>query len=188
VLRRYPVKAAKRQTDFVLAALFGSDNMKRPKPEIPKCAPEGTVWFGGPIAWFSITLRILGDHLDPDEVSAILGCQPESVERKGKPVLRPDGTVARIGKTGAWRLELSPADTDEWDCGEAIMVLMSRLPAGVEIWRSLTQRFRVDVSVALSMESRNKGFLLSPQVMRCLGERGIEVGFDIYYEDERRAD
>ncbi len=162
--------------------------MKAPKPEKPNGAPEGTIWFGGPIAWFSIDLRIFGEHLNPEEVSAILGCQPTSFERKGQPVLRPDGTVARIGRTGAWRLQLSPADTDEWDCGEAMMVLMSRLPAKVEIWKSLTKRFRVDFSVALSMESRNKGFCLSPEIMSYLGERGINVGFDVYYEDEAKAE
>lgn len=162
--------------------------MKAPKPEIPKGAPEGTIWFGGPVNWFRIHLRITGENLDPDEVSGILGRQPDSFERKGQPVLRPDGTVARTGRTGAWRLQLSPADTDEWDCGEAIMVLMSRLPATVEIWRTLTQRFRVDVSAALSMESRNKGFLLSPEAMSYLGERGVHVGFDIYYEDEGKAE
>jgi hypothetical protein len=158
--------------------------MKSPKPQIPKGAPEGTVWFGGPIAWSRITLRIIGEDLNPDEASAILECQPTSFERKGEPVLRTDGTVARIGKTGAWRLQLIPADTDEWDCGEAIMVLMSRLPGKVETWRSLTQRFRVDFFVALSMESKNKGLSLSPEVMAYLGERGIQLGFDIYYDHD----
>ncbi len=161
--------------------------MKAPKSEKPKGAPEGTVWFGGPITWSRISLRIIGEHLNPDEVSAILGCQPTSFEQKGQPVLRPDGTVARIGRTGAWRLALSPADTDEWDCGEAIMILMTRLPAGIEMWNSLSERFRVDFFIGLSMESRNKGFSLSPEVMKYLGERGIEAGFDIYCEDEAKA-
>jgi hypothetical protein len=30
------------------------------------------VWFGGPVDRFSITLRINGDDLDPDEISALL--------------------------------------------------------------------------------------------------------------------
>jgi hypothetical protein len=32
--------------------------MKNKKPEIPKGAPEGTVWSGGPIDWTCISIRI----------------------------------------------------------------------------------------------------------------------------------
>jgi len=92
--------------------------MKAPKPTIPKCAPPGTVCFGGPIEWFSITLRISSENLVPNQVSKLLGCKPDESEQKGKPILRPDGTVIRIAKSGAWRLALKPDATDEWDCAE----------------------------------------------------------------------
>ncbi len=89
--------------------------MKAPKPAIPNCAPQGTVWFGGPIEWFSITLRISSEDLVPDGVSKLMGCEPDESQQKGKPVLRKDGTVMRIATGGAWRLTLKPECTDEWD-------------------------------------------------------------------------
>ena len=46
--------------------------MKAPKPAIPEFAPPGIVWFGGPIEWFSITLRILSEDLVPDDLTARL--------------------------------------------------------------------------------------------------------------------
>ena len=74
--------------------------MKAPKPAIPECAPPGTVWFGGPIEWFSITLRITCEDLVPDDVTKLMGCKPDESQQKGKPVLREDGTVMRIAPVG----------------------------------------------------------------------------------------
>ena len=164
--------------------------MKAPKPAIPSCAPPGTVWFGGPIEWFSIILRVSSENLVPDEVTKLMGCVPDESQQKGKPVLRADGTVMRIAKFGAWRLTLKPKDTDEWDCGEAMMIVLRRLPSAIGFWRQLAGRHKVDFFVGLSMPTRNKGFVLSPMVMKYLGDRGIEAGFDVYYdgkEGERTA-
>jgi hypothetical protein len=161
--------------------------MKAPKPSIPLGAPAGTVWFGGPIEWSRITFRVLGDDLDPDEITRLLRCDPHESERKGDPILRRDGTVARQAKTGSWRLGLDRDETDEWDCAEAMMELVTRLPKEIDLWKDLTGRFAVDLFVALSMPARNKGFSLSPEVMAYLGNRGIEAGFDIYY-DEKSAE
>lgn len=162
--------------------------MKAAKPAIPKGAPPGTVWFGGPIEWFSITLRIRSEDLIPDEVSKIMGCEPDDSQQKGRPVLREDGTVVHVARFGAWRLILKPEDTDEWDCAEAMMLLLRRLPSAVGVWHRLTNKYKVDFFVGLSMPSKNKGFEFSPTVMKYLGDRGIVAGFDIYYHGKDKAD
>jgi hypothetical protein len=159
--------------------------MKRPKPTIPKGAPPGTIWFGGPIEWFSITLRIIAEDLIPDDVSKLMGCEPDASQQKGKPVLREDGSVMRVARFGAWKLNLKPEDTDEWECAEAMMLVLRRLPSSIGLWHRLAKRYKVDFFVGLSMPSKNKGFVLSPAVMRYLGDRGIAVGFDVYYGDEQ---
>jgi hypothetical protein len=158
--------------------------MKAPKPAIPRGAPPGTVWYGGPIEWSCITLRIRGDELDPEEITRFLGCRPDLAHRKGDPILRPDGTVARVARTGAWHLEFAPEQTDEWDCGEAMLLLLQRLPADVGVWRWLTERFAVDLYVSLTMRSCSKGFSLTPEAMSYLGVRGIEAGFDVLHDEE----
>jgi hypothetical protein len=162
--------------------------MKKPKPAIPNCAPPGTVWFGGPLEWFSITLRISSKDLVPDDITQLLGCKPDEAQQKGKPVLRKDGTVMRVAKFGLWRLILKPEDTDEWDCAEAMMLVLRRLPSAIMVWRRLTKKYKVDFFVGLSMPSKNKGFGLSPAVMKYLGDRGIEAGFDIYYHGKEDAE
>lgn len=162
--------------------------MKAPKPAIPACATPGTVWFGGPIEWFSITLRVSSENLVPDQVSKVLGCEPDESQQRGKQVLCPDGTVMRIAKSGAWRLTLKPDATDEWDCAEAMMLLLGRLPKAVGVWRQITKEHAVDFFVGLSMPSNNKGFELPPAVMKYLGDRGIAAGFDIYHDGEGSAE
>jgi hypothetical protein len=160
--------------------------MKVQKPSIPKDAPEGTVWFGGPIEWFKITLRVSGADLIPGEVTQILGSKPDMETEKGKPVYGNDGAIKRVARHGSWHLILRPEDTDEWDCGEAVEEFIRRLPSDLKIWKLLSSRYAIDFFVGLTMNSKNKGFSLSPEVMSYLGERGIEIDFDVYYDDESK--
>ncbi|MCL4177546.1 MAG: DUF4279 domain-containing protein [Verrucomicrobia bacterium] len=76
--------------------------MKAPKPRPPEGAPPGTVWFDGPLEWSGITLRVQGDDLDPEDVSRVLGCEPDLARRRGDPILRSDGSTGRLARTGAW--------------------------------------------------------------------------------------
>jgi hypothetical protein len=43
--------------------------MKRAMPLPPSNAPKDTNWVGGPIPWFSISLSISAEDLDPDEIT-----------------------------------------------------------------------------------------------------------------------
>lgn len=156
--------------------------IKRSQPKQPTGAPEGTTWYGGPIEWFSICLRITGDELVPEEITALMGCSPSEAEQKGMPVLRGDGSFMRMARSGGWRLKIKPEDTDERDCGEAMLDMLNQLPADPEMWEQLSARFSIDFFVGLSMTSGNKGLVLTPQVMSALATRGIEAGFDIYHE------
>ena len=83
---------------------------------------------------------------------------------------------------------MKPKDTDEWDCAEAMMRVLGRLPSAIAVWRRLTKKYKVDFFVGLSMPSKNKGFGLPPEIMKYLGDRGIEAGFDIYYDGKRNAE
>src|SRR5271156_1381289 len=94
----------------------------------PQGAPEGTVWFGGPVDRFRITLRISGEELDPDRISALLGCRPPAAERKGTPV--PSAEGARIPKQGRWSLTIDSTTCSESDdLEDGIRMLLERLPS-----------------------------------------------------------
>ena len=159
--------------------------MKARKPSIPKGAPEGTVWSGGPIDWSCITLKISGENLDPEEVSRLLRPAPDPAHpEKERNAPGKEYPLADKKKRG-WRIRWLSTDTDEWDVDVAIGDLMQALNSDIATWQSLSSQFRVELSIKLSMRTQNKGFCLSPGTMRYLGDRHIEAGFDVYYEVEQ---
>jgi hypothetical protein len=151
----------------------------------PADAPEGTVWFGGPVDRFTVTLRIYGEELDPDYVSALLRCAPTEAERKGAPISHPGGST-RIPKRGRWSLTISSNECRENDDVEdAVKILFARLPSDPVVWASLTSTYAVDVFCGLFLASANRGFSISPEVSRILSARQVGIGFDVYFEQSK---
>src|SRR5262245_15316745 len=126
--------------------------MKRPYPQPPTGVPDGTVWFGGPIRWFSIALIITSDNLNPDHITQLLGVAPTCAHRKDVPIIRADGTVKRVPKTGTWELRLTSTDTDEWDVSEAAKVLISRFPADPKVWSAFPVDARARLFFGLELD------------------------------------
>jgi hypothetical protein len=146
----------------------------------PSGAPEGTVWFGGPVDRFRITLRLTGEDLDPDRISALLGCAPTSAHRKGFPIFGREG--ARNAKTGQWHLTIDSRDGDEGDDVEdGIKALLERLPADPALWASLTSMYKVDIFCGLFLEADNRGFAVSAETSKLLSDRHLDIGFDVYF-------
>ena len=130
---------------------------------------------GGPVDETSITLRVFGDNLDPDEVTAQLGVQPTSHCRKGD-VFRGK-QYDRIEKTGRWLLA-RPHVTDNVDA--IIQRLLKDLPDSLEIWQTLHSKFKIDLFLGIWLRDWNRGFSLIPKTLRMLADRELEIGFDIY--------
>src|SRR5579864_690343 len=142
----------------------------------PSGAPEGTVWFGGPVDRFKVTLRISGDELDPDRVSALLGCMPSTMERKGVPISSDNAT--RVPRMSRWFLTVDSKDCDESeDVEDGIRMLLARLPSDGDVWTSLTSMYTVDIFCGLFLASSNRGFAISPEVSKLLSDRHLEIGF-----------
>jgi hypothetical protein len=137
----------------------------------PSGPPEGTIWFGGPVDRFKITLRILGEDVDPDRISKLLGCQP---------------TPSRSTK-GRWALSIKSADCSPDDePGDGVRILLNRLPSDLALWADLNANYRVDLFCGIFLGSPNQGLGLSPEVSRMLAARGLEIGFDIYAQDHEK--
>jgi hypothetical protein len=85
--------------------------MKAPKPQAPIDLPPCTVQVSGPIEWFLISIGVKGDDLVPEEVTAVLRREPDSAQKKGKPLYRSDGSLLRVPKFGAWWAKLARKDT-----------------------------------------------------------------------------
>jgi hypothetical protein len=148
----------------------------------PSGAPAGTVWFGGPVDRFCITLRIQAEELDPDHVSTLLGCAPTQAERKGVAIHTPAGNT-RIPKRGHWSLTIESKDCAKSDdVDDVVRILFARLPSGPQIWDSLTKAYTVDLFCGLFLASANRGFTISPEVSKLLSDRHVTIGFDVYFD------
>lgn len=143
----------------------------------PVGAPEGTAWFGGPVDRFEISLRVFGEGLDPDRISAMLGSQPSQSARKGDPFPR----------NGRWILSLTSEECgEEFDVEDAVKLLLDRLPSDSELWAALHRDYKVDVFCGIFMGRENQGFEIPPETLRMLAERGLKIGFDVYAPENER--
>lgn len=120
-----------------------------------------------------VSLRIFGDDLDPDGVSALLGGVPTRSHRTGDAL---DGDVLPA-PTGAWVLDSSLPDTAEIE--EHVSELLAKLTGDVDEWGTLSARFAVDVRCELEVGELGEGFDLSPRLAAALGKRGIVLSFSV---------
>lgn len=129
-----------------------------------------------------VSLRVLGDSLEPEEVSALLGRPPTRERRKGEKVLSKTGEATdAVEPTGAWILETGLSERAEVE--EHIEALLGSLTNDMDEWSSLQDRFSATVFCGLFLNQYNEGFELSPRIAQALSERGLVIAFDIYSGD-----
>ncbi len=79
-------------------------------------------------------------------------------------------------------------EIDSKDCAEndnvddGVRTLLARLPSDPDVWASLVNAYSVDVFCGIFIASSNRGFGISTEVSRLLADRGLEIGFDLYFD------
>lgn len=152
--------------------------MKKPHPLSPSEAPPGAVWFGGPVAWFSISLSFTADDLDPDEVTRLLGVEPDEARRSGVP-----DTRGRTPPSGAWVLSLRREQAPQCDVGVAIGRLLDRIPASADVLGLARAHANARVFVGVRLDAFNRGLVLSTDLMSRLVNLGLRFDLDIYADE-----
>lgn len=130
------------------------------------------------IARVRASLRVFGDTLEPEEVSALLGHAPTRAHRKGDKV-GPGGRS--IEPTGAWILDSRISEKAEVE--DHIESILALLTSDHDEWARLTDRFSASVLCSVFLDQYNEGFELSPRICRSLAARGLVVAFDVYSGD-----
>lgn len=120
-----------------------------------------------------VSLRVFGETLEPEEVSALLGAQPSSAQRKGDEVT-PLGVKA---ETGSWILESDHGPGS--DLEEQVESLFEKLSKDFDEWASLTSRYSADVACRLRVSTGSENFDLSPRIAQGLADRGLAIGFSL---------
>ena len=130
------------------------------------------------IARVRASLRVVGDSLEPDEVSALLGHEPTRSHRKGDK-MGADGSA--VEPTGTWILDSWISEKAEIE--EHVETLLSVVSNDPDEWANLTSRFSAWVLCSAFLDQYNEGFEISPRLARSLSDRGLVIAFDIYSGD-----
>jgi ribosomal protein L19 len=107
-----------------------------------------------------VMAKVRGDDADKDEVTRLLGCESDREKLKGWCLHAPEKEGADLDSQVDW--------------------ILGRVSRDFEVWKRVTDEYRVDLFVGLFLERPNRGISLSAKTMTELGARGIEMGFDIY--------
>jgi hypothetical protein len=142
------------------------------KPEVPTDV-------GGPVDETHVSLALYSVDLEPETVSARLGCAPTHSGRKGERRSERSRPYAR----GFWLLTVeakAPTGPDE-----LVKLLLERFPRDEQFWAELRRDYTVQVRFAVHTGGWNRGFDLSPDAAKLLAGTGATLVFDLYlYGDE----
>jgi len=127
------------------------------------------------------TLRVIGDDLDPTEITALLGCEPTSKQIKGETIIGKSTDLARTASFGRWSLKAAAREPEDLD-GQ-ITELLSNTTSDLKIWKSIADRYRLELFCGIFLSGSNEGLSISPSALASLGLRHIELGLDIYEGD-----
>lgn len=128
------------------------------------------------------TLRIIGDDLIPSEVSTLLGYEASLVQEKDQVFVSKKSGRERIAKSGMWRLKATSCEPENLD--SQISEILDKLTPDLEVWKSLSKKYDIDLFCGLFMEESNEGLEVSPVSLSLLSKRGIKLGLDIYAPDD----
>lgn len=96
---------------------------------------KGLIRVGGPVSRTTASLRISGDDLDPDEITALLRCAPARSHRKGDVHAGKPSDKKYIEKSGMWSLAASKTAQENHD--RKIVDLLTQVTDDVQIWHAI---------------------------------------------------
>ncbi len=129
-------------------------------------------------------LRIYHDALSPDQITDMLGIEPSCTQVKGRAITKSSG-VEFMPPIGGWFLSTKDVVVSR-DIRRHVDWILNRLVGTDEALRRLqAEGHRTDIFCYWLSADGHGGPMLSPEIMRRLGELELEIGFDIYgpYDD-----
>ncbi len=151
--------------------------MSEDKTGDQRLAEVEKIHIGGSPADTQATLCIYADHLNPDEVTALVQCSPTESRRKGERLLsRPKVRPAIIGQ---WFLE-APRSLS---LNAKIQYLLDATTSDENAWRALRESHTLELRVAVFLASWNEGFELSHETIAAISARRWTLGLSMFSAD-----
>jgi hypothetical protein len=135
---------------------------------------------GGLIPWFSVSLSIHSDDLDPDEVTRVLGVEPDQTQCKGVPLPPRGDRPPRVPQIGMWLIHLRPEQAPECDVQTAIARVLDQITVPLDVWHQARAGASARIFVGLFLDDYNRGFGIDPPLLRRAADLGVSLDFDFY--------
>ncbi len=135
---------------------------------------------GGKPEESTVSLRIFGDDLDPDELTQLLNCQPTKAYRKGHVVTTT--MSPRTVRTGQWFLSVEKNRLQTLE--EQIAELFEKLPDDLEIWKKVNKRFHASIYCGAWLKGWNRDVWFSAELLKKMADRELLIGLAIYCDCE----
>jgi hypothetical protein len=84
----------------------------------------------------------------------------------------------RVRKTGLWSISTEHSQPANFD-GQ-VSELLERLTDDLTVWRSLSDRFDIDLFCGWFMGDSNEGIEIGVPTLKKLAQRGIRISLDLY--------
>lgn len=129
-----------------------------------------------------VSIRLLGDELDPVELNELFGMQGSchvTSYRKGERV--HPAPWKPIAQTGYWGY--GAAGTDD-DVNLQLEQLLKQFPQDLSLWRRLSERFKIVVDVHYDIGYFAE-LTVTPETMALLSERNISL--NVLLDAEKRS-
>lgn len=138
-----------------------------------------TEGIGAEIGEVKASLRVFGPELDPERVSATLRCEPTRSWRRGDPHPKVKG---RTSEMGMWQVD-SGLGRDR-PLVEHLRAILAATTEDLAAWKQLSSEFECDLFLGGTVADLNSWIVLPHDVMKALGDRGVELVFDLYVDDQ----
>lgn len=144
---------------------------------------EKSYALGGPLPWFSATLSVSHEQLDPQFITDILGIPPDRSTKRGVAAKSRTGRKLPEARLGMWTIEVPRNLSSELDIAGAINNLLTRVEVPEELWlRALMHcpDASARIFLGLRLDSFNRGFSLPSAIVQRLARRHLTLDFDLY--------
>jgi hypothetical protein len=132
------------------------------------------------------SLRIVGDDLDPNEITRLLCCHPTDSQSKGDERTSSEAGRTRVAAFGRWSLaapEQEPGNLDS-----QISWIFAATTSNLDVWRAIAARYKLDLFCGLFMNLWNDGASISADSLLALGSRHVQLDLDIYGAIDRELE
>ena len=127
----------------------------------------------------SVSLRAMGDNLEPDRVTELLQTSPTYCHRKGDPNITSSGRRLSDYPEGIWIVESA---CDSAQCiDDHLQSLIQKMDGKQSsLARVKKEGLQLDVLIGVFGVEDSLGFSITEKTLVALGALGLKMDFDIY--------